>query len=93
MTTKEAIFIVSGTIEVGCKLEECEAKRVLIRVAEENEGRKLASLWRRTGWCKIWEKDVACPLHEPCSRNHSDLLCLNPEKFLDLWAEAAKKEG
>lgn len=90
MTTKEAIFIVSGTIEVGCKLEECEAKRVLIRVAEENEGRRLCMSHMVTP-----HRCHECPAYDACTQRKNGVAypCCDFDDNRDLWVEAAKKEG
>ncbi len=104
MTTHEAIKVVvhefhvahDDTLRMEPKPKASNdfpaALSILILAAEENEGRKLASLWKRTGRCKIWEKDIACPLYKSCSKNHSGLQCLDSEKHLTMWVEAAKKE-
>jgi len=57
---------------------------VLIRAAEENEGRKLAEKWKADS-CR------GCPID--CHDEDSDMPCCMANKYLELWVEAAKKVG
>ena len=78
----------SGTLDYQGNRDACDALEVLIRAAEENEGRKLAEKWAHyLVTCK------GCPVISYCDRRpRKKAMCDYPDMHIDLWIEAAKKE-
>lgn len=88
MTTQEAISKVSDSIK-GLEGRDTatvliSAVSIILRAAEENEGRRLAEKWDKEPYC------IGCPLEEACLMFACQVDKF--EQYREAWIEAAKKE-